>query len=541
MQIESHFVVLVYPFKHALSGRNRDSALRHLDGRWQSWWTRLAPNDLEKALDDTYYFLPYVRSMLFPETALLIDGDAIQQVRESGRISQDRLDTLAKQLETDAMLRLRYADETLARLQPLRLEFELKDTAGRIQDQFSVPARIPWIDVALFPQNSGFLMLRVECTESDISTAKLSDFLYYARQVHRQTTDWTLPTWTRERPEARLMWTSRDLIDFLLQGLTDAGDPADQNLESFLERVRKGEAVSRYSSTEAGQVYGQSFRHYTYVCLAESTGQSAPDQSAPDQSANAAVPFASQVERTLYELATCTDTADPVYAPHPNQVKTIMEQGHVALWQNWEALVLHDSVVFMATRSTSFTSHTLPHNVASDYFCLYLIACYQKFRLSRLSGELMRHGATLHRDLKEARWLSEEFVMFRNHYWFSEVTFKPQGIELYRRYQDGLGISKLYESVNQAVHELGEHLERRAERLNSSLLALLEVVAFVVLPAEILAHVFGEELSKPNTWTHEFLGFAQVYVPISIILLLPLLFVLGLCFWFLPARMKRRK
>jgi hypothetical protein len=537
MQIESHFVILVYPFKHDLSGRQRDSALRRLNGRWQSWWTRLASDDLEKALDDTYFFLPYVRSMLFPETALLIEGDAIQQVRESGRISQYPLDTLSKQLETDAMLRLRYADEPLGCLHPLRLEFEFKDSAGRIQDQFSVPAQIHWIDVALFPQNSGFLMLRVECTESGISTAKLSDFLYYARQVHRQTIGWTLPTWTRDRPEGRLVWGSRDLIDFLLQGLTDARGLADPNLESFLERVRKGEAVSRYSSTQAGQVYGQTFRHYTYVCLAESTGQPTADESAKGDAA----PFASPLERKLYELATCTDTADPVYAPHPNQVKTIMEQGRVALWQNWEALVLHDSVVFMATRPSSFTLHVLPHNVASDYFHLYLIASYQKFRLSRLSGELMRHGATLHRDLEEARGLSEEFVMFRNHYWFPEVTFKPQGIELYRRYQDGLGISTLYRSVSQAVHELGEHLERRAERLNSGLLVLLEVLAFVVLPAEILAHVFGENLRSANAWTYKLLPFAKVYVPISIIVLLPLLVVFGLCFWFLPAWMKRRK
>jgi hypothetical protein len=65
--------------------------------------------------------------------------------------------------------------------------------------------------------------------------------------------------------------------------------------------------------------------------------------------------------------------------------------------------VLHDNVVLLGTRQSRFTRHNLAPNLESDYFHLYLLTSYQKMRLSLLSGELMRAGANLHSNLREAR------------------------------------------------------------------------------------------------------------------------------------------
>src|SRR5688572_22208410 len=108
-------------------------------------------------------------------------------------------------------------------------------------------------------------------------------------------------------------------------------------------------------------------------------------------------------------------------------------------------MALHDNVLFLGTVTTRFTQGAFAHNVEYDYFHLYLLTLYQKMRLSWLSGELMRRGADLHTQLSEARALWDAFVMFRNHYWFAEVTLKPQGTELYRRVQRGLDVLSVYE------------------------------------------------------------------------------------------------
>jgi hypothetical protein len=127
-------------------------------------------------------------------------------------------------------------------------------------------------------------------------------------------------------------------------------------------------------------------------------------------------------------------------------------------------MALHDNVLFLGTVPTRFTRNSFRRNVENDYFSLYLLTFYQKMRLSLMSGELMRRDRNLHRNLNKARALSDAFVMFRNHYWFAEVTLKPQGAEIYRRFQRGLDALSLYESVSDEVHELQEYYERQVAR-----------------------------------------------------------------------------
>jgi hypothetical protein len=154
-------------------------------------------------------------------------------------------------------------------------------------------------------------------------------------------------------------------------------------------------------------------------------------------------------------------------------------------------MALHDNVVFFGTRKSRFTLHDLAHNIESDYFHLYLLTSYQKMRLSLLSGELMRAGATLHSNLREARALSDTFVMFRNHYWFSQVTLKPQGIELYRRFQQGLDVCSLYDAISAEVKGLQEYYEGKAQR---RIRAVLDTVAFFGLPTVLLNTMFFSKL-----------------------------------------------
>jgi hypothetical protein len=472
MKVESHFTMLVYPFYHVISDEARKARLQKLHHRWHPWWRRFARDELKRTLDDTYFFLPYIREMLFPETAHLPAGDASQQVTEADELARLSTDQLAEKLLPAGVLRLTYNPEQLRALHPLRLEFERRNAQGKVVEDFSAPFNVCWADVALFPQHAGFLILKVELDENSLSVSRLNDFLYYLRLVHAPALDWQLANWNRTKAEAPLTFKSRDLVDFLLQGLTNGHDYLDPTMEAFVERRRRSGSGWRYSATGAGQVYGQVFHQYSYACLASpasTTAQSeiTPATAQPPPLAATASPsplFASPAQQALYELATCTQTTDPDYQPHSSGLQQIMEKSHIALWANWEGMALHDNVVFLGTLATHFTRRTLVHNVESDYFHLYLLTLYQKVRLSVLSGELMRRGANLHRNLREARSLWDAFVMFRNHYWFAEVTLRPQGTELYRRFQQGLDVFSLYEAISNEVRELQEYYEHKVER-----------------------------------------------------------------------------
>lgn len=502
MQLEKHFTILIYPFRHNITPSNRRLRLQRLNGRWKPWWQRFEDNKaFADALDDTRFFLPYVRGLLFPETAKLHEADADWQLEKARALAHEPLEELAQGLLEDGVLRFTYDPLQLQSLQPLRLEFE--------RDNFSAPFQLHWIDVALFPQSVGFLVLKVELDEIAPSTNRVIDFLYYLRLIHPPKTDWALANWRCTSIERPLVFKSRDLVDYLLQGLTSGSSHLEATLAVFLTRVRHGDPVWRYSTTELGQVYGSVFRKFSYACLAEARDN--PDQSSSSQYSEDSVQavahtsksagheqlFNSYQEQVLYELATVTQITEPNYEPHPHSVKQLMENGHIALWANWQGLALHDNVIFLGIKPTRFVLEVLAQNVESDYFHLFLITLYQKVRLSWMSGDAMQRGADLHRNLAEARAQWDAFTAFRNHYWFAEVTAKPQGIELYKRFHKGMMIQTLYQCISDEMIQLQEYYERKTQRRTDVILFFLAAIG---LPASLLAEFFGSALIKDSTW-----------------------------------------
>jgi hypothetical protein len=345
IKVACHFTILLYPFRHRLLERQRSSGLKRLRDRWRPWFSRLDRDSFEHALDDTYFFLPPVRKLLFPETALLPAGSASQQVGQAMQLAGRTADALAQELYAcgtlpDGVLRLTYAPEPLAALQPLRLVFEPTNDRGRRVEQFSAPTRLCWVDVALFPQSVGFLVLKVQLDEDKVSISRLNDWLYYLRQVHPPPIDWQLPTWRQKQGTAPLVYTGRDLVDFLLQGLAEGAEEIHPTFDAFLNSVPDSQVLGCYSTIEEGQVYGQVFRQYTYACLDEPVSAAHPHaaattgKSSPASLKETSSLFASPAAQALYELVTCTDTTNDDYAPHPRGLAKVRDSGHIALWAN---------------------------------------------------------------------------------------------------------------------------------------------------------------------------------------------------------------
>ncbi len=494
-QTASNFTLLIYPFRHCVTGERDQRHLRQLSPLWKPWWSRLVDDkdseSLRRALDDTYFFMPYICKLLFPETACIRPGGNTQKIEEEVLSAQQlanlSVDQLAEQLSPQGMLRLTYDSSTLERLDGLQLRFG---------EDFCAQTIIQWIDVALFPQHVGFLIIKVQLDEPHSTTDKLNDFLYHLRMVHPPKLGWRLAYWNLALPEKTLTFSNQQLIEFLLQDFADGPIDRAPTIEAYLGRKPKDHTTSGFSTTEAGQVFGQTFREYTYACIDNPSEAQHVPTGKSDAPHLQEVIFDSTAQRVAYELVTCTQTSLPDYEPHPEGLKRLMDQGRIALWTNWEGIALHDNVVFLGTKLTPFTSGGLPENVENDYFYLYLLALYQKMRLSIFSGELMRQSEDLYHNLKEARSMVDSFVKFRNHYWFANVTFKPQGTTIYQQFQRGLDVKSLYESVSKEVADLQEYYEKRADRRRETLLFFL---TFVGLPAGLLTQVFGGILFAAGT------------------------------------------
>lgn len=495
MEIVQHFTILVFPFRHNMDDRKRRH-LKALDPWWRPWWARLNDRERERALDDSYFFLPYVREMLCPEGMLLSPERRPAPPADLQQLAELSPTQFLQRLPRDAVARLTYAPAELDPWRRLRLEFSLEEDASVF------PVRVKWIDLVLSTQGVGFLLINVGLDEEAPTVKRLNDMHYYLRTIQPPSLGWRLAEWGIELPSGPMRLESRDLVDFLLQGCTAGGDGHIRPLAEFAPGAR------RYTASQEGQVYGEVFRLFSYVCLGE---------SAPARASAAIEGFDKPEIRILYELATCTNCSEPEYIPHPDYLRRLLQHSQIALWKNWQGLALHDNVVFLGLAPDRFTTGALPHNVEHDYFNLYLLVLFQKIRLSMMFGELIRREANLPRNLKEARRLWDAFIRFENHYWFSEVTRKPQGIELYHRFQEGVQVRPLYEEMRVEVRQLRDHYEQRIARHVNSLLNFL---TFVGLPAGLLVELFSNALVPKATWAQFFLTAGIAYAGIALLWLL---------------------
>src|ERR1051326_1579499 len=212
MELQNHFVIAVYAFFHTVSGEEVDSRLKDIGKNWRLWWRRfdketggmprnISPHyrqvTLERALDDTYFYLPYVRQLLFTGTALFPRGDPFQQVPSLQELLDLPLQEATRNFEPQGVIRLSYEQAYLEALHPLKLEYARVNKKGDLTEHFTAPLRLDWVDIALMPQHIGFLFMKVRIEEEHTTLDRFNDLLYYVRQVHKPTIDWQLPTWKR--------------------------------------------------------------------------------------------------------------------------------------------------------------------------------------------------------------------------------------------------------------------------------------------------------------------------------------------------------
>jgi hypothetical protein len=203
-------------------------------------------------------------------------------------------------------------------------------------------------------------------------------------------------------------------------------------------------------------------------------------------------PFASPAERVLYELGAVLRAGatldDPTWVPGHDQIEDIRRSNAFQPWQAWRLLAFRETLTFLATEALPFTTRAFPRIIEGAYVPLYVYALHQQLMLARFADELVARVAEGKWDLAAIRRHTEAFVDFRHRYWFAEVTRKPLGSDLYRRFQNALGVGASYELASRAVADVRAFYEERRAR---QITLLLQSMTFVFGPFGVSMGIAG--------------------------------------------------
>jgi hypothetical protein len=458
--LRNHYILAVYQFTHDIDGAERWRYMQTLGRHWEPWWCRLErendEKDRQQAFEDTFdhalFFLPYLRDLLFPEMIQVPEGEPGKQCEDLRKLVQRPLDKIVAQMSQDAVIHLTLRDAQLAPFRQMQVT--------KRSSKHSITC--DWIDIYFFPQRIGFLVFKLHAAV-DYDYFGLLNAMDAIRHVYAPTIRQEVSTWqcmANSAHDQTNKFTARDLIDYLLQGTTERKRSRTieaPTITEFLMDVNR----PRFTRTRDGQVYGETFRLYTAAEANVSVHHKAER------------PFESLIDQISFELTNGRlSVPGGDYEPHPSYIASLHQSQRIAQWANWTALALPDRVSFLVHGNAK---PFVLNNFEADYFLLYILALYQKMRLSLLAGELQRSGTSSYRNLIESQSIQQDFVLFRNHYLYHEVTHKPLGGVIYQCFQRALGVTEMYDTINDEVQQILEHYEARQQRDTNRMLTFITV------------------------------------------------------------------
>jgi len=473
-KLEHHFTILIYPFLHKFVNRVEKDELLKILHRWLPWFCRLDEEKIKSALDDSYFFLPFAKRLLFPEfeqTPNTIEGreKLIALTQEFRTAPSERIYQWLAKFPT---LHLTYRIEECKKIQRMRI---ISEYGKRYEQQVAVE----WIDLFLFPQETGFVAMKIHIADDDPRISQIIDLNSYIRQVLPPKVEWVLPKLSVQGcPEIS---STQTLMEFLLQDLTPP----------YLQEGKQG----YYSESLFGQTYGDRFFVYSYSCI------DLPEDLNYDEIPYA--PFQSVHDMMLYEYGTCTGLGSSTavgsnFLPSAEYVEELMSANKISLWRLWRALALRETVTFIAFKKNPFHLSHFPQNIENDYFNLYIYTLYQKIQLFKFSTELLREDNNPKESMASTRKLLDNFMEFRNKFWFVEVTKRPQGDYIYEKYQEGLKTMDLFEAVDDEISDLNDYYEARLSR---NISALLNFLTIYFVPFSAIISFFGMSvIASDNPW-----------------------------------------
>lgn len=192
-----------------------------------------------------------------------------------------------------------------------------------------------------------------------------------------------------------------------------------------------------------------------------------------------------------YELVFVDELGDMTCQNKAMQRKLIRKATYER-WQRWSSLygISRYSMVYLTnTECESF----LTNNFETMYARMTELILVQKASVLRFSSEVTNlSNMDVKRGFSEkVSSLYKEYIRFVNQIHFREVSAQDQGIELYQKLYDVMGLENHVEKLDGEIGELYNYVVLREDHKSSNTMSLLTWIATIAVPMTVMAGIFG--------------------------------------------------
>jgi hypothetical protein len=437
-RLVDHYSLCVLPF--SFSGRLVFDVYRNMEraGRWRRRLFDIKePDDLER----TEYFLPYVRRYLFPELELWAEHHRDADVEPS-------------------CVRYEFDMTFLGVAAGANLELALRGRDSRKDLAFDGRVRLQAPELILFSENVGFLVLAFQCGETEPTLFEQVTALSLLRLIAPLHRGFELP---EVAPVGKTSYDVPQLVAFLLAEF-DASTPVPR--QPWLLPPSARPAVQL--------VYDDRMLVYYFSCVDQDT--------------------------RLADAARCRDLIRQASVVHPTPETYVSPEADPSsaadawLKVRWQGFS-KDGGSLVAFNTDRFHENFLGCYNRTYYFDIFLLAALQRVALLTLFERLsdIKALTTGGREGRvRLRRMRKDLLRFKNQCWFSQITNRERGLELWRKWQATFEVQTLLNEVNVQSEELDAYLQARYRERMEWLVRLGGFVATAV-PA-----IFGLEAILPK-------------------------------------------
>jgi hypothetical protein len=416
-RLTNHHTYCIFPFAFGRNNASSYEAFSHLrsSARWQE---QLFCSDNPDDRERTEYLLPYARRFLFPSLYRSSRSNTTPSTAEP----------TCQHFNFDLSL-LGNTESQSA------IPFELMCDDSRKKMTYSYNMSIAQIQLLVFNYHVGFLIFAIK---NDSPTANFFDQMnaaFYFRLVAPLYQGFAMPQLTIGQHQFQIP----QLLNYLLQ---EFASPIEPKLTI--------EQIPIQPTLPVKPIYDDRMMVYTFSCINSKTSLEDLNHSESLLSKYTIVNF----DPLMKEQDLTTEESSQASAWHQQRWWGYSKEGG--------SLAVFDS--------NRYHERFLGTYFNTYYFDIFLLAALQRVTLLLLFERLsdIQSLTTGTRDSKRIlRRLRKDLLLFKNQSWFSQLTNRERGLQLWKKWQEIFENHALLHEVNEQSKELDTYLQTMArERID---------------------------------------------------------------------------
>jgi hypothetical protein len=459
-------LMLSLPFIHKFGAAQLHDFVMDNGAPWRHWLCRVSRSNLGKAFDYSYFFVPSVRKLLFPE---LTGWEGREQHAPSydNQISVKAL----RAAFTDGDPARHFA-ETATRLtwtspRPwLATDMEL-----RLSPNVSVAFSVEWVDVLLLPQHVGVLLIKVT-VDQPLTLSDAANFVRTVKKrVFRRRLSVAVPT-------------------FHLH------DGTSTNWTNILDEVfhRLVSPEPKWDGQTIAETFGTNFR---FIALC----------GVPREASEHDTPFDDAAEQACFALATGHAGDNEIDRYSHIGLAELRERSMLNTWANWRVLAFDGSLsiaMLSGNPDLDRNMRTCSEITEWAYSLLHALLIGQQVRLHQLTARIRATPSTLRSAVEHTKAAEQEIVKFRRLLWYEQCSHAPLGLQLYALLRAELRLPGMSDALREELTIIKSRIDAEADeikiRASERTTSVIEFLTVVGIPLGLFI-----ALAQPliNTWVSD--------------------------------------